>query len=453
MANSTQKSSLKIYFHIDELNRDAIVASALKKIFARKGHRLIFGNRVANRLLKYFHDIFDIIVLPRPHFLYDNWGDEWMSWNARIVMLSTESLGIICKDHHLMARTLLEKEYFENKKQYVDRIDAFCFWGAKQLQAIQDYAPEVADKCHVVGHPRHDKICKNNSVFDALKKPSGTKKIGIVTRTVGLNDYFGRSPLDGYTTLFDPHFQYEYYNKQTGRKLVSKRPQTNPGYTIAVQAIDAQNTLKVINKLNDEGYEVSVRFHPKEDIGVWHDILTRCGLKAEIADPKEPITKWLQDFDYILGPPSTSFYDAILSGVIPISLCSLDHNRRNLIGELWEDNNRLMEYVFKPKDLNSLIKYLNRDNSDFLSNELRAILKEEADYPDCQNSLEKFSSICERSPQQGKQKHLKMIVYTIVKYFFFRAWKLRRVLKGEQQNSAAFVIDRKTSRFIESLTS
>ena len=41
---------------------------------------LVYGNR-GNRLLKYFHSSFDVIVVPRPHVLYDNWGEDWLSWN------------------------------------------------------------------------------------------------------------------------------------------------------------------------------------------------------------------------------------------------------------------------------------------------------------------------------------------------------------------------------------
>jgi len=132
---------MNIYFMIDELNRDAVVASALKKIFLKKGHNLVYGNRSSNRLLKYFHEAFDVIIFPRPHIIYDNWGDDWLTWSAKFVTLSTESLGIICKDHQVMAKTLLDREYFEGKRQYVDRIDAFCFWGEKQLQAVTDCAP------------------------------------------------------------------------------------------------------------------------------------------------------------------------------------------------------------------------------------------------------------------------------------------------------------------------
>ena len=195
---------MNIYFHIDELKRDAVVASALQKKFAKKGHKLVYGNRVSNRLLKYFHSAFDVIIVPRPHVLNDCWGDSWMKWDSRFVMLSSESLGIICKDHHVMARTLLEKDFFEGKKEYVDRIDAFCLWGTKQLQAVKEYAGEIVEKCHVVGHPRHDKNCLSKASVNQSKK----KTIGVITRSVVLNDYFGRSALDTFTTLFDDHFQY-----------------------------------------------------------------------------------------------------------------------------------------------------------------------------------------------------------------------------------------------------
>jgi len=100
---------MNVYFHIDELNRDAVVASALKKKFAQKGHTLIYGNRMTNAFLKHVHRAFDVVIVPRPHVLYDHWGDDWMTWDARFLTLSSESLGIICKDPHVMARTLLEK--------------------------------------------------------------------------------------------------------------------------------------------------------------------------------------------------------------------------------------------------------------------------------------------------------------------------------------------------------
>ena len=50
-----------IYFHIDELNRDSIVASALKLKFKSNGDILIYGNRLVSRLIKIFHSFFFLV--------------------------------------------------------------------------------------------------------------------------------------------------------------------------------------------------------------------------------------------------------------------------------------------------------------------------------------------------------------------------------------------------------
>lgn len=441
-----------IYFLIDELNRDAVVASVLKKKFSQAGHNLIYGNRATNRLLKYFHNVFDVIIFPRPHLIYDNWGEKWLSWKARFVTLSTESLGIICKDHEVMAKTLLDREYFEGKRQYVERIDAFCLWGPKQLQAVKDHASEVAYKCHVVGHPRHDAACTNSHKIERTGA-QGNKAIGIVTRAVALNDYFRRSPLDGYTTLFDDRFQYEFINKITGEKLPSKRPGVRPGDILIVQAIDAENTLKIIRRLLSAGHEVRVRVHPKENTDVWEDLLRRCGLGVEICNAKLPITQWLQGLDYLIGPPSTSFYDGVMLGVTPISICNLDSRRKLSVGELWEENNRLMEYVFKPATINELLAYIANGTRNFNSSEILRILEEEANYPACKHALDEVVAICTHGISNTKSRKWLLAGFKLLRYIYFKAWRVRNRLLGRKENSAMFAMGRKETRFIDGLSS
>jgi hypothetical protein len=443
---------MNVYFHIDELNRDAVVASALRRKFARNGHNLVYGNRLTTRLLKYHHDAFDVLVFPRPHFLSDYWGDHWLTWDSKVVMLSTESLGVICKDHHVMARTLLEKEYFEGRRQYVERIDAFCLWGAKQLQAVVDYAEEVSDKCYIVGHPRHDSSCVMNGMGEADERPPGTKAIGIITRAVALNDYFGRSPLDGFTTLFDDHFQYEFLNKETGEGLPSKRPGAKPGDVLLVQAIDVENTLKIIQRLTTEGHRVTVRVHPKEKSGVWKDLLTRCNLRAEVSDGRIPIAHWLKGMDYLIGPPSTSFYDAAMLGVTPISICNLDARRKTSIGELWEETNRLMEHVLKPDSIEKIIQIIDEDAAEMFSTEVKMILREEADFPASGTSLDKVVTICAENVSEGRRRGVSLMWFKVSQFGLNVAWKMKNRVIGREENSATFAMSSEKVRFIDSLT-
>ncbi len=440
-----------IYYHIDELNRDAVVASALKRKFAAHGHRLVYGNRLSNRLVKYFHRAFDVIIMPRPHIVYDNWGEAWMQWQTKFVMLSTESLGIICKDHHVMARTLLEREYFQGKKEYVKRIDAFCLWGEKQQQAVREYAPELADKCHVVGHPRHDRLCEAVSAPTPHAGIPGKKRIGIITRAVALNDYYGRCALDVFSTLLDEHFQYEYYDKETGQKLKSMRPTAQPAENTIVQAFDAATTLKVIAQLYKEGHYLSIRVHPKEKSEMWSLLMQRAGFAVEVSNPALPIAAWLKGLDYIVGPPSTSFYDAVMLGVTPISISEIEPRRKHYIDALWEDNNRLMPSTAKPESIDALSALLASGASLQPDRNRDKVLKEEADFPDCADALDKVVAVCEALRKTKKSSGAHWALFESARTLFQVLWKIKSSLIKRSQNSAMFILDRPTTQFINDL--
>ncbi|MDA9030963.1 hypothetical protein N9I31_03905 [Candidatus Pseudothioglobus singularis] len=439
---------MNIYFHIDELKRDAIVASALYRKLEGTNHKITFGNRTIAPLLKYFHDAFDIIVLPRPHFMYDFWGKDVLNWKQQFIMLSTESLGIICKDHHVMAKTLLENTYFEGNQDYVQKISAFCVWGEKQKLALKEYSRLDLTKVYPIGHPRHDSLCQKKMTTKYEQKR--TLKIGFVTRTNSLNDYYGRSAIRGFEVLFDDHFNYEYINRTTGKKLVSDRRDSNPKDNMIVQLIDIENLLKVLKKLSSLNFELSIRCHPKEDSNEWIYLFSKCGINAEIADNSIPITHWLMDKDKVIGPPSTSFYDAAMCKVEPISIENLDSTRRKYIGRLWEDNNQLMEHIYKPESIDELVQYLKK-NRDFPSKEVMSILKEEANFPYCSNSLDKFITICKKV-NLNSHNLIFSNLYPIISFLYTKAWQIKNIVIGRKENSSQYSLGRKNKRFIMSLT-
>ena len=429
-----------IYFHIDELNRDSIVASALRQKFKSNGDTLIYGNRLISRLLKIFHPLFDIIIVPRPHFLYDLWGNNYHNWGSKFIMLSTESLGIICSDYKVMARTLLEKGYFEDDRSVVNRIDAFCVWGTRQLEAISKYAEDQYHKFHVVGHPRHDNLCTLEE--NTSKKNTPRKRIGIITRSVSINDYQGRSTLDAFSTILDDHFQYEYYNKNTGDKLKSKRPGAYPAENVAVTALDTALLIKIISRLNNENdIELFLRPHPKEDITAWQKIFIRNNIKIEIAVPFEPITHWLKKIDFLIGPPSTSFYDAIMQGVFPISINSIDKRREIFIGELWEDNNRLMPGIIQPLSIDEILEIINNKGSYEPCSDTIKVLNEEADFSNCLNSLDKVVKVCNSLYPQSPKTSNFIFIFIFSKHLFLIIWKLRNLIFNIKPNSSYFPLD------------
>ena len=281
---------------------------------------------------------------------------------------------------------------------------------------------------------------------------SKKKTIGVITRSVVLNDYFGRSALDTFTTLFDDHFQYEYFNKKTGDKLISKRPAARPADAVIVQAIDTENTLKVVYALVKDGYHVSLRVHPKENQDTWESLLTQSGVDVQIADSKLPIAHWLVNFDYVVGPPSTSFYDAVMLGITPICINNLNPRRKDSIDELWEDNNNLMPFLYKPESIEHLLEYIKNGSSNIASKEILDVLSEEADFPLCTNSLDKVVEICLRSVKLDKKRKLFLASFLFVSPIFMIVWSKKNRWINRNENSAMFSMGKKQVKFIDSLT-
>ena len=80
-----------VYFHIDELSRDAIVASALREELKKVGGKLIYGNRATTRRLRHFN-IFDVVILPGIDYYMGAYPDP-NHLPDNIVILPTEAVG------------------------------------------------------------------------------------------------------------------------------------------------------------------------------------------------------------------------------------------------------------------------------------------------------------------------------------------------------------------------
>ena len=82
-----------IYFHIDEVARDSIVAANLKVILKEHGINLVYGNRLHSRFLKRTNP-FDAIILTGP-FLVEPYFPDPDKIKVPIICLPTEGIGAI----------------------------------------------------------------------------------------------------------------------------------------------------------------------------------------------------------------------------------------------------------------------------------------------------------------------------------------------------------------------
>lgn len=144
-----------VYFHIDEVARDAVVASALKKHLAKHGISLVYGNRRQIKLFRklYIPFPFDLAVFPNVDLVESTFRDVGKI-DFPILVLPTETISGTQDTSNRLATHLLGS----NRPDYsgraiLDKITRFCLWGSSHLETLNNYAPLLAQRAIIVGHP------------------------------------------------------------------------------------------------------------------------------------------------------------------------------------------------------------------------------------------------------------------------------------------------------------
>jgi surface carbohydrate biosynthesis protein len=460
---------INIYFHIDELSRDSVVASALTQIAKKKKWRIIYGNRNLGFLMAKFERFFDVIIMPKPTFLTSFFHPSKVeTLRSNYVILYTEQIGIMTSANFpkLALRQMLDKEFMSGDSKYVDKIAAFCFWSHQAKNIIIDSFPELSQKCYVVGHPRHD--LNANPIFI---RPINLREnnIGIVTRFVSLNDYFGRNSLESIIEnlkFIKKGEIIEYSNPKNGDIFASRIRGVNPKNDIAIESIDFENMILIIEALTELGFKISIKKHPKEDLKIYKKIVAQLGTSVSLAPSNIPFAFWIQNQNYVIGPPSTSFYDALMLGVLPISTSEINPHRKSMITDMYEDFNPLMEYVVKPKSINALVDFVQKNDpkvyNDFAFNpKVTKILESEVNYPNHVNSLNEFCEVVQKILTNRKvslAKNFMIWLYLIIskiesEFRFIYYSLLERSTRRKILTSAGFVMNFKIRRYISNLSS
>jgi len=440
-----------IYFHIDEIGRDAITACALKKKLSVHGIKLIYGNRLyTSRVLNKVLPAFDLIVLPRPMFLasIDRLDDI-----PPVVILLTESVGRVVDRNNdkFTLYALLDKEYMEGDTKFMDMVSTFCVWGNTAKNRIDKYYPSLSEKIYVTGHPRHDHSCLEKVLCRSSKR---IKKVGLITRQPLLNDFYDRSVSDAVVAdALDDDVKYSYQNSKTGDSLlVHNNSIIDDAY---LEASDINIMIQLMKKFNKSGYEVYLKVHPRENRKTWLDFQKKYDLKINLVDWKTPFSKWLKGLDFVVGPASTSFYDCCVSGVRPICTSRIDKKRIHHLQSFSEEYGELMKYIDHPDTIEGVIDIIeNSDNTFELSDPILRVLSDEADYPDSANSLEKVAGLCRAQITErysGYSRRRSLFLFAVYSTLFNLIRKIQNLVHGKKEQGSTFILSKDNINYIDSL--
>ena len=382
-----------IYFHIDEYNRDTIVASGLYKKLS-KHFKFFFGNRIDEYRLKNFDD-FDIYIFPTVERLRNAFGEP-SNCNGKIFILPNESIsGSVKVKRRLELHLTGTIKNLKLKKKWLDKIDTFFLWGNSHYKVLNNYSKKISKKSLIVGHPRHDKIC-----YKKFKKNKKNFSIGFASRFDLLNIFDDRQ---NFEAIFNAWFDKYNFNYAFSEK-------SNVEHQWFNAVLDFRFFLDIIKILNKKKIIPEVRPHPRENINNWKKFANNYGFKIKISKFDETFVDWINRQNLIISTASTSLYDCALLNKNVIVIDKLSPEREKHGNLFLDDFDPIIKYFTRPKNLKDLERKIFKNNKVIINKKLKKLLYEEVNYPHHINSLEKISNYIIKNEN-------KEIDFSFYKYF------------------------------------
>jgi hypothetical protein len=257
---------------------------------------------------------------------------------------------------------------------------------------------------------------------------------------------------------------FEYNNLKTGDKLKFERRGSDIPGDLLTEAIDFQNLIEITRRLLTEKYKITWKIHPRENPVTYKKILNHESLGVKIVEQKIPLTTWAADQKYLVGSPSTSFYDSYLMGILPISIAKIDFRRTFFIKPLYEENNDLMKNVFEPRSINELVEFIKHTSeNEYLErindHNVLQVLHHEVNFPDYYKRIKKLVDIIEKMEiKMNKRvtKKIKLIIFKTKSYLYSELYNiayfiLNKFNLGYETNSSNFFLNFKNRRFIKNI--
>lgn len=334
-----------VYFHIDELARDAVVASALKKELEAMGGRLIYGNRLmTHHILRHFN-AFDAIILSSLAHYMDVFRDP-ENLPDNVFILQTEAIGQATKT----LRRMYGKYFGDDAAKcepWHRTVAGFLLWGHAHLNPFKQYFPAYLPKVRVVGHPRLSDSCRKDSSSLA---PRSKRVIGFVSRYNLLSPYDARTP-----------FESVLSSMKFGKKvfpLFENSPDRDVEDLFFTEVIDFRIMFQIMASMDSTQFEIHVRPHPRENRQGWMRLAEKLKLNIKVSQWDEPFGHWLQGLDFVVTPPSTSLYDVYFHDKKALVISDIVPARKNHTLTESDDNNQILDGACKPKTVDEVLARL-----------------------------------------------------------------------------------------------
>ena len=429
-----------IYFHLDEYGRDSIVASALRRYGKEINCNIQFGNKrtafITNKLNK-----FDALIFPSIYH-YRFYFPDKNNLPENVFILPTEAVGTSTGIVRKMQNKYFGPDYNEFSEWH-SSINSYLLWGEDHLLGIKGINSKYAEKSFVVGHPRLSKFCippqKNNTFIKNDKGSSKAKvNVGLISRFGVLNPFDNRSNLE---TLFKG-MRFRFPNLA---KFENSPEQIDIEDNFYTELIDMKIFLILMLSLDPKKYQFNIRPYPRENYLIWEDFAKKNNISCKVSKWYHPFSYWISQVDIVIGPPSTSFYDLLYQDISPICIDKIISKRKDHLFAESDDNNRILEFICRPKSIDELIYIIKENKSYSAKKGFEEIIKSQTAPTNNGDPIENVLHVIRERSFINEKKLNRRLSYRL-HFLFVILWNYISRLKNpfiKDQGSTAFLTLRK----------
>ena len=289
-----------VLIHIDAIRREYLSSWLLGEKFKEKGYDVLLSSRHSTgRLLKLFTPAVFITTHAftiKPRNLY-----RLKKRGTKIYINEVEGI-----DNEYGVSTTYPKYYCREKIDY-NIFSGIFVWGEFTYKYLNKKNIINEENLHRNGSIRQSKFCK------PIVKQDKQNVIGIIARFEIINTYDSRHPFLNLLNLDPEDANSRWYFERC---------------VIDSEAFSI--VFKLIKKLIENGYKVSLRAHPNEDINAYRKLKIAFGPLFEI-DKSYDINEWLSSVSLVVGPTSTAFTEPYLAKIPIISISKIQKFKYNSV--------------------------------------------------------------------------------------------------------------------------
>lgn len=281
-----------VVIHIDSIRREYLSSWLLGEKFKERGYNVLLSSRHSTwRLLKFFTPT--IFVSTHPFTLKISHLENLIKRGTKIYVNEVEGTD----NENGVSSTY--PEFYLGKKIDYNIFSGIFVWGEFTYNWLLEKRKVKEKNLFLNGSIRQSKFCR------PIKKQDNEIVVGIISRFEIINTYDGRHPFENLVSLDPEDVNLKWYYERC--------------------AIDSEAfsiVVKLIKKLIENGYRVSFRPHPNENIAAY-DILKRDFGALFTIDNSYNLNEWLSSVSIVLGNTSTAFIEPFMAGIPIISISKI----------------------------------------------------------------------------------------------------------------------------------